>query len=173
MEASMKALLIDDDPDALAWLSYVLHERFPQLEIVEREKPDLSGSFDLYFIDNDFNGKRLAAELAREIRATNPHSMIVAFSASLDKQTLKLLVSAGCDGACEKTDHQDIEQMMSIAAAYLHRRSCEVQEHSSRGLMGALHSIRDLLREWNRRLDVSRSRLFETAPPLPRASNTR
>jgi len=156
MAATFRALVIDDDPDALAWMSYTLNERFPELEVTTRELPDLSGRFDLYFIDNDFNGKRMAAELASAIRASNPQAMIVAFSASLDHRTLKLLVNAGCDGACEKSEPEDVGQMLGIVSAYLNRRRSETQEKSTFGLMGAMHSIRNLLREWNRRLDINR-----------------
>ncbi|MDB5387600.1 MAG: hypothetical protein JWM11_3246 [Planctomycetaceae bacterium] len=170
MATSLRALVVDDDPDASAWLAYMLNERFPDLEIVTREVPDLSGTFDLYFIDNDFHGKSLSAQLATAIRAANPLAMIVAFSARLDNQTLKLLVNAGCDGACEKSQPEDVQQMMGIVAAYLSRRSSETQEQSSRGLMGAMYSIRNLLREWNRRLDVNRSGATEPTP-LPRTSS--
>lgn len=157
MATSLKALVIDDDPDASAWLAYMLHERFPELDVVTREEPDLSGSFDLYFVDNDFNGKSLSAELATAIRAANPAAMIVAFSARLDSQTLKLLVNAGCDGACEKNVPADVEQMLRIVSAYLDRRQAETQERSKSGLFAAVNSIRTLLREWNRRLDVNRN----------------
>jgi DNA-binding LytR/AlgR family response regulator len=157
MPKTLKALLVDDDPDASAWLAYTLNQRFPDLEISARDIPDLSGIFDIYFIDNDFHGKRLAAELATAIRAANPPAMIIAFSARLDSQSLKMLVNAGCDGACEKSEPADVEQMMRIVAAYQVRRQCEDVEQSQCGLMKALHSIRNLLREWNRRLDGSRA----------------
>ena len=131
MTMKFRALVVDDDPDASAWLAYRLNERFPELEIVCRESPDLSGEFDLYFIDNDFHGKSLAADLAAAIRAINPPALIVAFSARLDNKTLKLLVNAGCDGACEKTESQDVELMMRIVSAHLNRRRCETEEPSS------------------------------------------
>ncbi len=166
MAMPLKALIVDDDPDASAWLAYKFNEQFPDLEIVCRESPSLTGAFDLYFIDNDFHGKSLAADLAAAIRATNPPSLIVAFSARLDNQTLKMLVNAGCDGACEKSEPRDIELMMRIVSAYLNRRRCETQERSRYGLIGAIHSIRNLLHEWNRRLDVGRDVEFESTTSI-------
>lgn len=166
----LKALLIDDDPDSSAWLAYMLHQQFPELEIVAREEPDMSGSFDLYFIDNNFHGKNLAAELASSIRATNPPAMILAFSAHLDNKTLKQLLNAGCDGACDKSERSEIEEMMRIVSAYLNRRRTEVEERSTKGLMGAMYSIRNLLREWNRRLDVGRSMELESRAKVAHAA---
>ena len=164
MTMKFRALVVDDDPDASAWLAYRLNERFPELEIVCRESPDLSGEFDLYFIDNDFHGKSLAADLAAAIRAINPPALIVAFSARLDNKTLKLLVNAGCDGACEKSESQDVELMMRIVTAHLNRRRCETVEQSKSVLITAIHSIRSLLREWNRRLDGGRSGELSSTP---------
>src|SRR6185369_8257118 len=76
-----RALLVDDDPMALEHLELVLSSRFP---------------------DHDFEGELMAGELARQIRARGKPATVVAFSGHLDVETLKRLINAGCDGACEK-----------------------------------------------------------------------
>ncbi len=86
--AGLRALLLDDDHFALDFLRAVLTERYPQLEIEVRLRPDPTGEYDLYFIDDDFEGVRVAGKLARRIWAQRPQAVILAFSASLDEPTL-------------------------------------------------------------------------------------
>jgi len=155
MAEGLKALIIDDDTDAAEWLSFLLRSRFPHLEIVTRLTPNISGPFDLYFVDNDFHGTCLAGELACAIRAVNPKALIVAVSARLDVSTLKRLVNVGCDGACDKSDPHDLARMQSIVAAYMDRTDEERRHPNGQGFFGAIRSIRGLLREWNHRLETN------------------
>src|SRR5262249_17493069 len=101
-EPRLRALLLDDDPYALEFLRAILAERYPGLDIDVRTEPDPTGEYDLYLLDDDFEGVRLAGKLARRIRAQRPEALILAFSASLDGQTLKDLLGAGCNGVCDK-----------------------------------------------------------------------
>ena len=165
MNDPSKVLIVDDDPDAAAWLECVLQQQFPDLEIVSRSRPDLSGAFDIYFIDNDFDGQSLAGDLATAIRSVNPDALIVAFSGKFDHRTLKQLVNSGCDGACEKSDLLDIEQMLRTVSAYLEQQQNPTPNRHAGGLFGAIHSIRNLLAEWNRRLVLSQTK------PVPVDSN--
>lgn len=151
MSKTLKALVIDDDQDAAEWLVYQLQTRFPGIQTELRLSPNISGTFDLYFIDNDFHGTSLAGALAEAVRDQHPRSLIVAFSARLDNPTLKQLVNAGCDGAFDKSNPHEVAQMLGIVEAYLQRSD---QDPRSGGFFSAIRSIRDLLREWNRRLET-------------------
>lgn len=148
-----RALLVDDDPMALEHLELVLSSRFPDLEITTRNGPDVSGAFDFYFLDNDFEGELLAGKLAREIRAANEGALVVAFSGTLDVETLKRLINAGCDGACEKGVAASWRPILAMVEERLgamidsHRR----EAGAFGGVRHAAGSIRDLLEEWNAR----------------------
>ncbi len=152
--AQLKALLLDDDPYALDFLREVLVERYPGLAIDCRTEPDPTGEFDLYFIDDDFEGVRLAGKLARRIRAQRPDALILAFSASLDAGTLKELLNSGCNGVCDKKVPADLPEMLGALD-----RCIEELEQGRRGARPDLSgrylvkTFRALFREWNRRLE--------------------
>ena len=151
-----RALLIDDDPSALEHLELLLATRFPDLEIVTRETPDVSGEFDFYFLDNDFDGELLAGKLASRIRRDRPAATIVAFSGHLDVDSLKSLINAGCDGACEKGASRSLWPILALVESRLahmaedHRRAAG----PFGGVKRAAGSIRDLLEDWNQRIDA-------------------
>jgi DNA-binding NarL/FixJ family response regulator len=150
----LRALLLDDDEFALDFLQALLQESYPDLEIEKRLKPDPSGEFDLYFLDDDFDGLRLAGQLARGIRAQRPEAVILAFSASLDRPTLKELLNAGCNGVCDKKVPSDMPLMLEA----LGRCITELDEQRRRppdSLSGRylVKTFRGLFHEWNLRLD--------------------
>jgi N-acetylglucosaminyldiphosphoundecaprenol N-acetyl-beta-D-mannosaminyltransferase len=148
-----RALLVDDDPMALEHLELLLSSRFPDLEITTRRTPDVSGEFDFYFLDNDFEGELMAGKLAREIRARTNAATVIAFSGTLDIETLKRLINAGCDGACEKGVPSSWRPILSL----VEKRLSEMVESHKRaagafgGVKHAAGSIRDILEEWNER----------------------
>jgi N-acetylglucosaminyldiphosphoundecaprenol N-acetyl-beta-D-mannosaminyltransferase len=148
-----RALLVDDDPMALEHLELLLSSRFPDLELTTRRTPDVSGEFDFYFLDNEFEGERKAGELAREIRARSKTAVVVAFSGRLDVETLKWLINAGCDGAAEKGVPSSWRPILALVEKRLadmvasHRR----EAGPFGGVRHAAGSIRDILEEWNER----------------------
>ena len=149
-----RALLLDDDPYALEFLRAILSERYPDLAIDVRTEPDPTGEYDIYLLDDDFEGVRLAGKLARRIRAQRPQSLILAFSASLDGKTLKELLGAGCNGVCDKRVPADLPEML----AALDRCMRELEEQRSEppsDLSGRylLKTFRELFLAWNQRLD--------------------
>ena len=154
----IRALLLDDDPFALDFLRAVLEDRYPELEIETRLGPDPTGDFDLYFLDDDFEGVRLAGRLARRIRAQRPKALILAFSASLDAPTLKELLTAGCNGVCDKKVPTDMPEMLEALDRCLEELAV-AREKPARDLSGRylLRTFRELWREWNRRLDSQES----------------
>ena len=153
-ESRLKALLLDDDPYALEFLQAVLSERYPELQIHARSEPDPTGEYDVYLLDDDFEGVRLAGKLARRIRAQRPEALILAFSASLDGNTLKELLGAGCNGVCDKRVPTDLPEMLDA----LDRCIQELEERHSEppsDLSGRylVKTFRELFQAWNRRLD--------------------
>lgn len=168
MTAPLKALIIDDDQDAANWLKYLVQSRFPALEVEVRLTPDASGDHDLYLVDNDFHGSCLAAELATSIRRVQPNSLVIAVSSCLDRDTLKQLLNLGCDGGFDKSDPEDLSRMSRIIDAFVQRRQLELGSDESRGFLGALRSIRELLRQWNQRLEQGHALLdADAASPVP------
>ena len=150
----MKALLLDDDPYALEFLRAILSERYPGLEIHARSEPDPTGEYDVYLLDDDFEGVRLAGKLARRIRAQRPEALILAFSASLDDKTLKELLGAGCNGVCDKRVPGDLPEMLAALDRCLSELAREQEQPPSDLTTRYLvNTFRDLFRAWNRRLD--------------------
>lgn len=146
-------LLVDDDPFALDHLELLLTNSFAEIEITRRTTADVSGRFDFYFIDNDFDGRRAAAEMAREIRRANPHAYVYAFSGALDVDSLKRLINAGCDGVCEKGRP---ESWRPVLHQVKQRLDMLAREHKRKtgafgGVRNAARSIHGLLEEWNER----------------------
>ncbi|MHC4990700.1 MAG: response regulator [Planctomycetota bacterium] len=151
MPRQIDALILDDDVWSLRLMRGMLGECFPDLQVQVREQPDADGAFDIYFIDNDFNGELRAVELATRIRDREPEALIIAFSGNLDADSLKALINAGCDGAFDKTVPEDLSRAMEATRTYIeHRQSDRVQAD---GLRATLRSVRELLREWNTRLE--------------------
>ena len=123
MTADLKALVIDDDIWSLRMISGMLSQCFPDLHIDSREEPDASGDYDLFFIDNDFNGRALAADLATDIRQRHPDALVVAISSCLDSELLHTLINLGCNGACDKSNPADLPRAMEIVKAYIESRA--------------------------------------------------
>ena len=148
-----RALLVDDDPMALEHLELLLSSRYPDLEIETRQEPDVSGRFDFYFLDNDFEGELMAGALAREIRTRAPQATIIAFSGRLDVDTLKRLINAGCDGACEKGVPSSWRPILALVETRLHNMVASHRREAGPfgGVRHAAGSIRDLLEDWNER----------------------
>jgi DNA-binding NarL/FixJ family response regulator len=145
----MRALLLDDDPYALDLLQAILIERYPGLTIERRTEPSSHGSHDIFFLDDDFEGVRLAGELAHRIRRDNPGAIILAFSASLDASTLKELLAAGCNGVCDKKEQRDVPEMLDA----LDRCLDALQARRTQAPESMLRTFRELFREWNLRLE--------------------
>ena len=157
------ALVVDDDPHAREHLEILLTSRFPELRVVTRTEPDVSGTHDFYFIDNDFNGRRLAAELAWRVRADNPRSLIFGFSGRLDVDTLKRLINCGCDGVCDKADPRSWRSILDL----MDQRLAEMRERHGTNKLGGVRkaawSIRGLLHDWNERETMRQA--FDATPP--------
>ena len=152
--SGIKALLLDDDEYALEYLRAILEERFENLDVEVRLRPDPSGSFDLFFIDDDFDGVRLAGKLARKVRAQDANAIVLAFSASLDESTLKELLNAGCDGVCDKKVPGDMPAMLDAVERAIEAIQ-KVRREPARDAVHLFSTLKGLFREWNRRLGAN------------------
>ena len=164
------ALLVDDDPFALDHLEVILTTNFPELEVVKRQEPDASGEYDFYFLDNDFGGELIAPRLATGVRKEHPDATIFAFSAALDVGSLKGLINAGCDGACDKSDPASWRPVIEHMRLRL-REIEEGHERRTRAFGGVRHaaaSIQLLLRDWNERAPGG-----DSGDDLPSAADTK
>lgn len=150
-ENKIKALLVDDDEDVPAILSYYLTEVVPDLELYHRTNPELVANHDLYLIDNDFGGRQVGADLAAEARELAPDSLVIAYSSKLDRDLLKSLINSSCDGAFDKDDQQDMNEMLRLIEGFAAQRRRERLGRSD-GPVAMLREMTDLLRSWDRRL---------------------
>ena len=151
----IRTLILDDDEWALRLIRYVLEESLPGVEIEERESPEISGQFDIYIVDNDFDGARRAAQIVPLVREQNPEALIVAFSGTLDRSTLKTLLNAGCNAAFEKGRPNDLEALSQVAREYA--KSNRDRSEPRRGVFESARVIRDLIHEWNERITQEES----------------
>ena len=99
---AVKALLLDDDENVLAILRHFLKQRIPYIQVEVSCQPNLAAGYDIYLIDNDFNGRHLGSCLAKEAREQAPDALIIAYSSKLDRNLLKHLINSNCDGAFDK-----------------------------------------------------------------------
>lgn len=166
-----KVLMLDDDPDIHKIFKMQFRNKFPNLQLDTSLQPDAPPGYDVYVIDNEFAEGKVGGSLAQTIRKQSPDAVIIAHSATLDTQTLKLLLNNGCSGACEKGNPKDLEVLFNlIAACELEKRKKQDSAASipvitpptyserpstsgSKGIFAALRTAADLLREWNARLD--------------------
>lgn len=147
MASKIRVLILDDDELALSLLKMKLDVEFPDMDVDIASDPGEVGTHDIFLIDNDFDGVALGPSLGRQARHRNPDALIVAFSSTLDTQTLKGLLNAGFDGACDKSDPADFERLVDIMRDYSQRIRTK-----SKGLGGVMRSMAELLRLWNGRL---------------------
>lgn len=153
MHRTYSALILDDDPDAQAFLHWFLDKHFPWLRVATGDQPQTAQGFDFYFIDNNFGGQAKAVPLVREIRATDPQAFIGVFSGHLTPETFKKLVNAGCDGACEKGKPADLALLGELIAGHLDQLAKQKTQQPKTGWRGVAEAMSGLIQSWNDRLD--------------------
>ena len=145
--------IVDDDPFVATHLKDAISERLPDAEVVGVTNPVAPIGFDVYIVDKEFGDDDHGFELVRRVKAIAPESLVIAYSAFLDRDFLRNLLSAECDGAFDKGSLEQLDDMLSLIAGYLETRPG--REGARRRLTDTLVSIADLVREWNVRLAVS------------------
>jgi DNA-binding NarL/FixJ family response regulator len=164
MSNRARVLLMDDD----VWFTRAFQARFqaafPSVDLVTTTEPKVQPGFAVYFVDNDFNGKAQAGELARQIRALDLDALIIAISGSLDAATLKTLINLGCNGAFDKSSPNSLQEVFAVVQKFFEARATLEQEKTKRrGFASTISSIASLLTEWNRRYDTQ-LKLAESSP---------
>jgi len=160
MNNSPAILILDDDPVFLEILSLRIKKRLPDIAVEVAQKPMAIGVFDIYVLDDDFQGHPLAADLAEHIKSRQPDSLVLALSATLSKSTLKRLVNCGCDGAFDKTIPDEIDMLIALiqdhieSSRFVSERSLPVQTR----VIDTARAISGLLQDWNNRLNLEERR---------------
>lgn len=154
MAADTKVLLMDDD----VWFCRAFQARFkaafPNVPIDTTQEPKPQPGYAVYFVDNDFGGRSLAGELARQIRALDLDALVIAISANLDAVTLKTLINLGCNGAFDKSAPNSLQEVFAVVQKYFEAQAKVQSEKSKRGgFASTINAIASLLTEWNRRFD--------------------
>ncbi len=153
-------LILDDDPVMLNLLALRLNKRFPDLRVETRQEPMAIGTYDIYILDNDFQGRPLAADLAEQIKRQQPDSLVLALSGMLCTTTLKRLLNCGCDGAFDKSIPSDVDLLIATISEHVNnpnQSSIKKREPQTR-VVETARAIAGLIQDWNRRLELEEKR---------------
>lgn len=142
--------IIDDDPFLVAHLKQAIAERLTDVEVVGIEDPVAPAGFEAYVVDREFGGDSRGHDVIGRIRALEPQSLVLAYSAYLDRDFLRTLLREGCEGAFDKGSLEELDAMISIIGDFLSRGSRAAAD--TRGFGGTVRAISGLVREWNLRL---------------------
>jgi DNA-binding NarL/FixJ family response regulator len=161
-DTRLKALLVDDDEDVRAMLAYYLAEIVPDLNLHYRARPEVEADHDLYLIDNDFGGRQVGADLVTRARELSPNSLVVAYSSKLDRDLLKKLINASCDGAFDKADPEDVKEMLRLIEGFVAQLQRERRGRSD-GPVEMLREMGQLFRSWDQRLSKEENSAMQTS----------
>ena len=106
--------------------------------------------FDVYVVDREFGGDSRGHDVIGRIRALEPQSLVLAYSAYLDRDFLRALLREGCEGAFDKGNLEELDAMIAIIGEFVSggRRGAA----GAGGIGGTVRAISSLVREWNLRL---------------------
>jgi len=152
-----KLIILDDDQHYAGMLGLQIKHRFPELAVTSSNKGDVPAGYDVYILDNDFNGTKKGARLAEKARSLSPESLVLVVSGTLEISLLKRLVNCHAAGAFDKSKTDDIESMFTLVEKYLETPVIK-REQSKASLKSTLKGISHLLSEWNERLAYEKQR---------------
>lgn len=142
--------IIDDDPFVVSHLTKSIRNRLPEVEVVGIPDPLAPVGYDVYVIDRDFGGNSCGQDLMQRVKRIAPDSLVIAYSAFLDRDYLRSLILEHCEGAFDKGSLTELEKMIELIEGFLEKsRSPGKSARSSRN---TVRSIFELVREWNTRL---------------------
>jgi DNA-binding NarL/FixJ family response regulator len=145
--------IIDDDPFVVAHLRQAFGKRLPGVEVVGVVEPIAPAGFDVYVVDKEFDGDSRGRDVVRRIRSVAPQSLVLAYSAYLDREFLRALLREGCEGAFDKGSLEELDAMITIIEEFL--ATGTRGDTKVRGLGSTVRAISGLVREWNLRLAAS------------------
>ena len=156
-----KIAIIDDDPFVVAHLKSALLRRIPEAGVLGIVEPVAPAGFDVYIVDQDFNGDSRGQDVVQRIRSFNPGSLVLAYSAHLDRDFLRALLREGCEGAFDKGSLEDLDAMIDIIES--HFATSGSVEIAVSGVGNTVRAISGLLHEWNLRL-ATNGRAYTKTP---------
>jgi DNA-binding NarL/FixJ family response regulator len=146
-----KIAIVDDDPFVVAHLKCNLERRMPDVDVVGIVEPVAPAGFDVYIVDKDFYGDNRGQDVVHRIRSISPNSLVLAYSAHLDREFLRALLREGCEGAFDKGSLEELDAMIDIIES--HFSSSGTDNLAIRGIGNTVRAISGLLHEWNLRLE--------------------
>lgn len=159
MNKLRKLIIMDDDPHYAGMLALKLRMQFPELMVSSYNKADLPGGYDIYVLDNDFFGEKCGAELAEKVRKIAPNSLVIVLSGTLEFSLLKRLVNCHAAGVFDKSSEDDLGHMIGLIEQFLLRSETQRTSSKPASMPSTLSGIRDLMKEWNKRLAFEEKRV--------------
>ena len=147
-----KILVLDDDPIVTTIISQHLKVTFPTATVSVSNRPVVEPGFNIYFIDNDFDGEQMAASLLDDVRECAPHALVVAMSTTLNLDDLQSLVNRGCNVVYNKRRPQDSKDAQEVIEKYISILEESHLQKRKTDFIDLLRSIKELLKQWNQRL---------------------
>jgi hypothetical protein len=167
---TVKIAVIDDDPLVLTHLNHTFEQRFPNAEIAGVSDPIALVGYDVYIIDREFGENRCGLDLIKRVKRLAPGSLVIAYSAFLDRDYLRLapgslviaysafldrdylrsLILEHCEGAFDKGSLEELEKMVELIEGFIDKPDSMKVNSVSPG--NTVRSIFQLVREWNTRL---------------------
>lgn len=142
--------IIDDDPFVLKHLTHTFSQRLPDVETVGLSDPIAPAGYDVYIIDREFADQSRGLELIKRVKRLAPNSLVIAYSAFLDRDYLRSLILEHCEGAFDKGSLEELEKMIKLIEGHLEEAHTGAAARvSSRN---TVRSIIELVREWNIRI---------------------
>ena len=145
--------IIDDDPFVTRHVARSFTERLPGVDVVGIANPIAPVGFDVYIVDREFGGDSCGQDLVQRIKEISPASLVIVYSAFLDRDYLRALLLESCEGAFDKGSLEELDDMMCLIENFLAGGGST--RDSAKSSKGTVRSILDLVREWNIRLSNS------------------
>ena len=147
---NFRIAIIDDDAFVIAHLTRHLRKSIPEAETVGISNPIAPLGFNVYIVDREFGEDSCGQELVQRIKKVSPDSLVIAYSAFLDREFLRDLVLEDCEGAFDKGSLEELEKMTALIQEFAETGQSPKSSPGSKD--GTIRSILNLLREWNTRL---------------------
>ncbi|MCH6258095.1 response regulator [Puniceicoccaceae bacterium K14] len=153
----LRILIIDDDPVVTKVLGHRMQVSYPGVEVTVANDPVVEAGYDIYFIDNDFDGEKMAHALMREIREIAPQALIVALSSTLDLKTLRDMVNRGCCAVYDKCSQEASEEAHKVIKRYIEEvKRSKSPSRTRTNFKSIMDSMKDLLGSWNQCLSSAK-----------------
>ncbi len=123
---STKILILDDDPDASAFMRSKVVACLPNAQIEVRAVADIdalsvapSADAQLWacIFDDDFGGVKLAARIAVALHAAQPECQLIAVTGCFSAAKRAVLLALGCQSACDKCDPAQLPRALEALRA--------------------------------------------------------